>query len=210
MDVEVCVHDCALKFVIKNCNLNNAQVSLQGDTLFISGLGDQVQRRGSEVHREEIPERTVRINTSVWPSGGCFWQRVVRKGGGREIMQVSKLGKTVRQEVFVVNKLEDERERPRLHRLDSAWLQYYGDHGQEYNKRLTSERDELRRNWLRPRQIDRFTAPLRLWAGPQGWACFGRDLHSQICLGLPSSSFLTHYSSSIHVCCALKAKITPL
>lgn len=35
-------------------------------------------------------------------------------------MQVCKHGKTVRQEVVIVNKQEEKRQRPKLHRLSSA------------------------------------------------------------------------------------------
>lgn len=47
------------KFVEKNCNLDAPQVKTQGDILFISLLGDQMQGPRSEVQKEEIPEGTV-------------------------------------------------------------------------------------------------------------------------------------------------------
>lgn len=47
------------KFVKKDCNPNAPQVATWGDILFISSLGNQVQGPRSEVHKEEIPEKTV-------------------------------------------------------------------------------------------------------------------------------------------------------
>lgn len=129
-----------------------ARFQLTVDVLLISELDDQVWGPRSEVCKGGTPERA---GTEWRQMHLCDWEVGVSSGvlsSGEKVGKSCKLENLKRQsgkKFIIVNKLEEEKrewaETPDLTQHDSKIMR---DCGQKRSKRLTSEKNELKKNWL--------------------------------------------------------------